>query len=354
PEVVDAIVGALERVGAPLLDPALCREIAARCAEAHAARPLFERWRASVPREAVIAAAIEGPPTLRALALESLVAPREAHRIAVATVAIPPPPAPEGAELTVALGHAPGFVAGVGPGIDRAEPMAPELDPATVERLLLSAVAILAEPRALSTTEAAHAALWQLAGAEVAAALRHTDAIADPAQRFWASSALHHRDRDGYDRYRRRREAALAAVLAVPLLVLLAYPPARPSAAALLGGVAIWGATTFLASGALALPPWPYPLSKVRFLAPAAAAVASAAAVSLTRYRVLAAGAFAGPLCLAAWWMTRSVGFYPPDTQSGYAFIFEPIGGLVVAPVLAVVLSAIAGAVSSRPKGVPR
>lgn len=338
PEAVDAVVYSLERLGAPLADPARSRDVAARCWEADAARPLFERWRATVSREMILRAAIEDPPTLRSLALDALV--REAKPPAVPAPLlepIPPPPAPPGAAPVRVM------IAPVGslsaPEPRRSRPA--DLDPVTTEALIASSVDLLGRELSRSTTDLAMNALWALVDEKAAEALRRTDEISDRAQRFWASHGIHYRDPTGYDRYRRTRELLVAATMALPFVVLFFFAPARPFAVIGLAAVTIWGVTTFLDGSALTLPPWPYPISKVRFLATAAAAVAAGAALWLPRRRWLAAVLLAGILFWIAYQQTRSIGFYPPDTQSGYLFIFEPIGGLLVAPALAAMLAAL-------------
>ena len=331
PEVVDAIVGALERLGAPPTDPALVRDILGRAHEAAAVRALFERWRATASPEDLVAVAATGPLPHRALALEAVTRPAEAPR--VRTLPLAAPPTPDGGAVVQAVAPAVSF-----PGpYDAATPGPPVLDAATRERLAASAVEVLAVPLPHSTTDAAVTALWRLVAGDMREALRRTDAIRDLDQRYWASHHLDRFDPGAYGRLRRRGEWIAAALLAVPFLALLAWPPARRAAPVALAAIAVWGATA-PSGGPLGLPPWPFPLVAVRFLTCAAAAAAVVATLRFRRLRPLAAGALAGVVFFAAWTATRELGLYPPDTQSGYVFVFEPLLGTLVAALLTVPL----------------
>ncbi len=103
PEVVDAIVLALEQLKAPLTDPQHCREVVGRTWELRAARTAFACWHENASRESVLEAATRGPAQLRALALYSLIE-RTASRqreplVAFVPHAVPkPPPLPPGAQ----------------------------------------------------------------------------------------------------------------------------------------------------------------------------------------------------------------------------------------------------------------
>ena len=295
PRVVDAIVTSLERLGGPVTEPEQCRKLAERCWEAGVARPLFERWQATVDRRALVAAAVDAAPPLRALALRGLV---------------------------------------------NSTPAPPDLDAQTVARLVDSAIDLLDREVSLSTYGTALDALWILAEEKISTALPWADRISGRDAQYWASANLWFKDRAGYDSYRRFRETRAAVLLATLFLFLLwRAPRSRPIAAIALIASLGWGAMSFSVEGSLSLPPWPLPFSTIRFLVTLAVAFASGAAIRLPRLRALAAGASAALLFAVAYFLTRGIGFFPPDTQSGYAFIFDPITGLATAPPLAFLLT---------------
>lgn len=337
---VDAIVGSLERLGAPVTDPEACRAIVARCWEAQACRRLFERWKVTVDGAALIAAATEAPPALRALALADQTGTAGGPSIVAPSVRRPPPApaASAGAvPLTADTRRLP------------AAPPVPRLDPAVSDRLLASAVDLLGRKISLSTYETAAYALWELAGQRMPTALAWTDRISDRDARYWASSFLWHRDRDGYTSYRRIREALAAILVGLVFAALLwLAPPWRRVAAIGLTCSVGWGAAAFSVAGPLSLPPWPLPFSTVRFLVAVAVGMATATALSLPRLRLPAAGVAAGLFFFVEYLLTRGAGFFPPDTQSGYAFVFEPVAGLAVAPALALVLTVAASRLAPR------
>jgi hypothetical protein len=248
---------------------------------------------------------------LRALALESLIGREETARRIVRPVAPRTASAP------------------------------PDLDAATIERLLAADVDLLGEDISYSTREVAVRALWALAGGTIASALVWADRVSSWSGRFWVSAALRRIDERGYDRYRRTREVTAAGLIMLPFLAtLVAAPRMRRMTVPAVLALGAWGATAVLGEGVLALPPWPFPLSNVRFLVALAAAVSVwiASRLRSTTQHFLVAPPVAAAVFLACYLLTRRIGFYPPETQSGWIFIVEPAVGLVAAPVAAVVV----------------
>ena len=314
PTTVDAIVEAMEALGAPVTDPARCREIAGRGFDAHRMRAPFECWRKSASRDDLVDAATNGPPILRARALRAL--------------GVDPAP-PQGG---TPMGEAPppaGPVEGV--------------DEATSDRLLASAVDVLGHEGSLGMHDEAIAAAWGLGRGNLSRILPATDEIASLPLRYFASWSLHRWSPAGYDHYRREREIWGAIWLAVPFFLLaFGRPDARPFAAAALFAVAGWGVTTYLARGTLDLPPWPYPLAKVRFLVPVAATITAWLALRYPNRRRLVC-LLAGPLSfLVLYGATRAAGFFPPDTLDGMLFLVEPALGVAMTGPIAFLLSWIA------------
>ena len=320
PTTVDAIVEAMEALGAPVTEPARCREIAGRGFDAHRMRAPFECWRKTASRDDLVDAATRGPPILRALALRALV--------------VDPAP-PEGG---TPMGEAPPPPTGPVEGIDEA----------TSERLLASAVDVLGQEGSLGMHDEAIAAAWGLGRGNLSLILPATDEIASLPLRYFASWSLHRWSPAGYDHYRREREIWGAVWLALPFfLIAFGKPAARPYAALGLFAVAGWGVTTYLARGTLDLPPWPYPLAKVRFLVPVAATLTASLALRLPHRRRLVC-LLAGPLSfLVLYGATRASGFFPPDTLDGMLFLVEPALGVSMTGPIAFLLAWIGGKVAA-------
>jgi hypothetical protein len=310
-EVVDAIVAGLEGLGAPIEDPARAKQIVARGDDAARLKPLFERWRRSATREEIVATALEGPPVLRVLALRSLVVEAEdADRTRGFGEAAPPP----------------------------VRPVA-DLPPGSEERLLGSAVAAIGDEISLPTHDAAVEAAWGLAGGSLERLLPLVDEIEDLPRRYFASWSIHRLKPAAYDDFRRNRELLAAGWMALPFALATLLAPLRRFAVIGLLAAAGWGATAYAVSGPLDLPPWPYPLAKVRFLVAATGALAATLALLAPARRRLIAF-FGGPLLfLAAYVGTRSQGFFPPDPLEGWIFVFEPAVGVVVTAPVAYLLS---------------
>lgn len=319
-EVVDAIVAGLEGLGAPIEDPARAKEIVARGDDAQQMKPLFERWRRTATPEDLVAAALDGPAVLRVLALRALVVDAEdADRPRGLGEAPPPPVRPVS-------------------GLSRE----------TEERLLASAVRAIGEEVSLATHDAAIEAAFGLAAGNLERLLPLVDGIADLPRRYFASWSIHRLKPAVHDRYRRNRELLAAGWMALPFGLAALFAPLRRWATIGLLATAGWAATAFLVSGPLDLPPWPYPLAKVRFLVAATAALAAALAVLAPSRRRLISF-FGGPLLfLAAYAGTRSQGFFPPDTLDDWIFVFEPAVGVVLTAPVAYLLSLAAVLVSKR------
>jgi HEAT repeat protein len=335
---IDAIVFSLEHLGAPVTDPASCRRIAERCWEAEAARPLFERWKPTADRQALLDAATSAAPALRALALEEILGlGRGAVRSRVALVSEPPVPQPL-RQNDVTTGGA--RVAPARPQLPAAPAPPPPLEPEILLSLRESSLDLLGRKISLSSYQIAANTLWALAGEKISTALPWTDRISERNARYWASSFLAYRDRAGYDTYRRLREGLAAVVsAALFLLILVVAPQWRAAATVGLASALGWGVSAFSVDGPLSLPPWPLPLSTVRFLVGVSVGMGSAAAIYLNRLRPLAGALGAGAMFFALYILTREIGFFVPDAQEGWAFLFDPIIGLATAPILALGLT---------------
>jgi len=358
PRVVDAIVTALERLNAPVVDPEASRRIVERCWEPTACFPLFERWRASATREAVIGAATTGPPIIRALALHSLVRvsglPREQFLV---PLKVPAPP----------IGHqAPGsrIIANRPIPIESPAP-AVEFDAATRDRLLTATVEVLShavsffpkggaisDGTALITREA----LWEVSGRKIEVALPYADRI-DPAYsryasagRYAASRDLYQKDAAGYLAYRRPRQFLAALLIALPFTILLLHRRTRRSAVLLMMGLLGWGIWSLLAKGVRELPPPPLPFLTVSFTAFVAAGFVSALLVFLyrnwSRFSWLGDGPGRGGLAVvgagglafavSAW--SRWTDLFPIGGE-GWELIFDPLGSAILAVGAAILLS---------------
>lgn len=317
--VIDAIVVSLEALGAPITDPARCRDLVARGYEAERLEPLFERWRASAKPEELVAAALGQPSPLRVLALRALV--RE----------------PEKSPETTPLGQAEPPPTGPVEG----------LDDATVARLLDAAKDALGEDSSLSAHDAAIEAAWGFAKGNLDVLLPKVDEIRELPRRFFASWSIHRWTPAPYDRYRRNRELLAAGWVAVPFVLLMLFAPLRPYGLIGLLASVTWGATTYLSSGPLDLPPWPYPLAKVRFLLIASATVVAFVAVTAPSWRRFIAFVLAPFVFLGVYTVTRMQGFFPPDTLDGWIFVFEPGVGVALSSPLAYLLS-LAGHLAGR------
>lgn len=359
PQVVDGIVLALEKLRAPILDPALCLEILSRCWEPHACANLFSRWRASVSRETILDAAIKGPSLLRALALYSLVErprPRTLMRPLPRQSILPPPVqgAPSGQRSVMNL------------PVPAPEPPPPAVfDAATQERLLSSAVEILSaeeipfpkKGREISygTAQMTRDALWEISGRKMEVALSYADRITPAfpsprtSARYVASYDLHSKDSAGYLDYRRPRQLRAALALALPLALLLIPRPTRRPAIPLILAILAWGVWSLFIKGLRELPPPPLHYLTLAFIALLAAGLVTALLsfwrsrwISRGSLREMGVGALSAPVAavlaffVCGW--SRWYGFFPIGGE-GWELIFDPIGSAVVAGVAALPLS---------------
>ncbi|MCI0409657.1 MAG: hypothetical protein L0191_14030, partial [Acidobacteria bacterium] len=358
PRVVDAIVAALERLNAPVVDPEACRRIVERCWEPGPCFPLFERWRASVAREAVIGAATTGPPIIRALALHSLAKasgpPREQFLV---RLKVPAPPIGESAPGSRIIANRPIPIAPPAPPV--------EFDAATRARLLTSTVEILSHPPSFfpkggaiseGTTQLAKDALWEVAERKIEVALPYADRI-DPAYsryasagRYAASRDLYQRDAAGYLTYRRPRQFLAALLIALPFAILLLHRRTRRAAVLLVAAALGWGVWSLFVGGVRELPPPPLHFLTIACIAFLAAGSVSALLAFLSRtgprlswlrdgpgrggLAVIGAGGLAFAVC--AW--SRWHHLFPIGGE-GWELIFDPLGSAILAAGAAMLLS---------------
>jgi hypothetical protein len=359
PRVVDAIVAALERLNAPVVDPEASRRIAERCWEPATCSPLFERWRASVTRQAVIEEASTGPPIVRALALHSLVKASGTRREQfLVPLKVPAPP----------IGHpAPGNRIIVNRPIPLESPAPPvEFDAATQDRLLTSVVEVLSHPvsaspnarKAIShgTAQITQDAFWEVSGRKIEVALPYADRIEPPygrytsTGRYAASIDLYGKDPAGYLAYRRPRQFLAALLIALPFTIFLLHRWTRRSAVLLMVGVLGWGTWSLFMKGVREIPPPPLHLLTIACIAFLAAGSVSALLAFLSRagtrfswlrdglgkggLAVVGAGGLAFAVC--AW--TRWNDLFPIGGE-GWELIFDPLGSAILAVGAAVLLS---------------
>lgn len=364
PEVVDAILLALQKVGAPLTDPRGCREVVGRTWEPAAARFPFACWRASASREALIEAATGGPAQLRALSLYSLVehaAVRAPEPIVVLQPPMVAPPAPPGAK---AITNVPL------PLPPREKPPQVSFDEPTRERLLASAVETLSRPSAASpgrggeisdsTARLLNDALWEISGRNMAVALAYADRISPPSGhystsgRYGTSSVLWNKDRTAYLDYRRPRQAMAAAILALLFGALLGWKKTRRAGALLVVAVLGWGIFSLYATEMRELPPPPLQFLTVAAIAFISAGISTAGAAALWHGRALggmitrvgASIAVAAVLAFAVCGFTRGRVF--PIGSEGWELIFDPVGSALIAAVVATGLTFLDGLLFRR------
>jgi hypothetical protein len=308
---VDAIVEALERLGAPVVAPERCREVVGRCWEASVAKPLFQRWRASATQQELLNAAATGPTVLRALALHSLTEPTTASR-------------PEAAE---------------GPP---SSPERLELDAATRERLLDSVLEVFSTEKELGVTtrQTLLDALWELSGRSMPTVLKHADRSSPAEARYRMSYDLALREPDAYLAYRRPRQLLAAVLIAVPFALFLMVRRLRHAAGLLLASILAWGLWSLISQDARQLPPYPFPFLTASFLAFLSAGIISAL-IRLVRWqritsrtirgfgRVGLAGAGAGGLAAVLCLWTRRAGLFPVLNE-GWDLVIEPFGCLIL------------------------
>lgn len=359
PQVVDAIVLALEKLGAPLTDPQSCREVVSRTWDPYAARGLFSCWRASASREAVIEAATRGPAQLRALALYSLVE-RAAGATKPPIVAVAPPmvapPAPLGAKAIINVPIPPPESARV------------SFDEATRDRLLASAAGTLSRPIMASpgkgegisdkTAQLVYDAMWEISGRNMATALAYADRISPPlatrhadAGRYWASYYLENKERSAYLDYRQPRQAAAAVILALAFGTLLAWRKTRRAAATLVLAALGWGVSSFFETEMRELPPPPLQFLSVSAIGFFSAGI-SVAGMALWKSRAagtalraigraVASVAIAAVLAFAVCVFVHGAFF--PGMGGGWELIFDPLGSVVIAAPAAAALAFVDG-----------
>jgi len=363
PEVVDAIVLALEQLKAPLTEPQHCREVVGRTWELRAARTAFACWHANASRESVLEAATRGPAQLRALALNSLIERTSSRRreplVTFVPHAVPkPPPAPPGAQAITSVPMRPQR---------REDPPQAAFDSATRDRLLVSAVEVLSKPSAAvpgksdeisnSTARLVRDAMWQISGPDMNVALAYADRIAAPRARYsqgryGASYDLSYKNKAAYADYRRPRQAAAAGALALGFCILLVWRRTRRPGAILVLAALAWGVASLFATGVRELPPPPLQFlgaTAIAFLS-AGASVAWLAQYSQGRAdttaktfgRAGAAVPLAMVLAFFACGFTRWNDIYPIGGE-GWELIFDPIGSAVIAAVVAVGLAVVDG-----------
>lgn len=369
PQVVDAIVLALEQLHARITDPQLCREVLARTWEVEPARVLFSCWRGAATPEAVMEAATGGPAQLRALALQSLIERAAVRRRAPGLVRAPqlvaPPPPPPGAR---AITNVP--VPPLGPR----EPSPVKFNEAARDRLLTSAVEVLSKRStafpgkgkevSYTTAQLVRDALWEISGRDMAVALIHADRIAMAGARYFsgrysASYDLWNRNRPAYLDYRRPRQAvaaALAALLFVPLFIRRRF---RRAGALIVIAVLGWGAWSLTATDVRELPPPPLQFLTVSAIAFFSAGI-TAAAIALHAQSRLPGGMLkaagragftvtaAAVLAFFACGYTRWNDIFPVGGE-GWGLIFDPIGSAIVAALIAMVLGLLDGLLLRRP-----
>jgi HEAT repeat protein len=319
PRVIDAVVQSLRRRGAPVADPLQCRALIGRTWEAGIAQQMLECWnQPPVLPDVLIAAAVEGPPTQRAIVLSELASPRARTRSLV----------PESAEPI-------------------------SFDPSTTARLLDSAVWVLSQGDQISdsiraTTEQA---LWELSHKDMRLSLEHADRITPHAARFRASSALARADLIAYNSARRLHQAGIALLLALSIALMMAFGPGmRRPAGFVAASAAGWALWSLQASGVWDLPPPPLQFLTVGAVACLSAGIATGGAALFTRraasswqraamrvvVTLLAAGFIGGTLV----GMTRSARLFPSET-GGWELIFDPLAATILSVVVASLLMAL-------------
>ena len=367
PQVMDAVVQALDSLDGLPDDPVRCLAAASRCWDFSAAAPVFACWRARASTGALQQAALTGTPVVRALALAALFeAPRGAGEPLVhwPGAFAPPPP--------IASGGIPAKATTSRPAEAPPRPPAPATDEAMRYRLLDSAVGVLSHtPRALadrpgaissSVAQRVNDLLFEVAGRDMRLSLTHADRIVTPGGRtrhdgrFAASAALWRADARAYAAVRRPRQALLAAGIALVAAALASLRTVGSAGVAAAVPLALWALWTLRADSVRELPPLPLaPLTVAGSASLAAALVCGAVelwrnhrarpASGLT-YVVRAgviglAGALGFVLCAAPRWLD----VYPVGTE-GWELVFEPLGAALVAAVLApvsLIVAAIAG-----------
>ncbi|MBI4736328.1 MAG: HEAT repeat domain-containing protein [candidate division NC10 bacterium] len=365
PEVVDAIVVALQKLRAPITEPEACRDIAGRCWGVQAAAPLFACWRSSATREAILAAATTGPPMLRALALHALVEAALVRRTRSPMPLIrapsppPPPPGLGGPQGRRSISNLPIPVEQELP-----PPIVP-FDDATRDRLLVASVELLSkevtafpdkrDAVSYSTAQVARDAFWEISGRYMPVALWYADRIRPvysryaSSGRYAASSDLSRKDQAGYIAYRRPRQALAAVLLALPCFLLLIPEKTRRAGGLLSVAILGWGIWSLFMTGVRELPPPPLFFFTLSFSAFLAAGVATAGAGILPWERIrwgplrgvsrvgLSAVGAGGLAFLACGWSRWNSLF--PIGGEGWELIFDPLGSAIVAVVVAAVLS---------------
>jgi hypothetical protein len=372
PQVVDAIVLALEELNVPWTEPQTCGDVVARTWEPRAAQRPFACWRAGVSAEGLREAAVGGPGQLRALALHALVEPALAYRPGVdlarlAPAVVPPPSPAQADQQTVTLKPA-----------ERTPPGPPQIafEAPWRERLLESLTDLLSRPSGVtaagaeisaSTVTLLHDALWEIAGHDMPTALQFADRIAAPDARyvtqgrFGASWALWRKDPDSYEAYRRPRLAGTAALLAAACAVLLAWRRTRRAGFVLVLAALTWAAWTLAAVGPRELPPPPFAFMTVYAIALAAAGLCIAALALFEKpaARIPPGKAFtrgllgiglAAVLAFFVCGYTRWNGIFPIGGE-GWELIFDPLGSAIIAAVAAAGLALVDGVVIARSTG---
>jgi hypothetical protein len=368
PQVVDAVVQALVTLGALPDDPARCLAAAARCWDPAAAAPAFACWRASASAEALHEAALAGAPLVRALALFALFeAPatgREPLLQGPGRFAPPPPVVTRGSMPAVTVSRR------IEP---RAAPPRAAIEETARVRLLASAVEVLSHsPRAMpdrpdaissAVAQRVNDLLFEIAARDMRLALAYADRITTPRARtlndgrLAASAALWRQDRRAYMAERRPRQALLAAAIALAAALLASLRSVGTAGIAAAVPAAAWALWTLRIESVRELPPLALaPLTVVGSASLAAALVC--AAVELWRNRRMrptsgatfvvrggaigVAAALAFVLCGAARWFD----VFPVGAE-GWEMVFEPLGAVLAASVLATASLAMA-AVTGR------
>lgn len=360
PQVVDAIVLALQKLGAPLTDPQSCREVVGRTWEPAAARFPFACWRASASREAVIEAATRGPTQLRALALYSLVE-RAVYATEPPVVALAPPP-------MAAPPAPPGATAVTNVPIPPPESSRVSFGEATRKRLLASAAETLSRPITTSpgkgegisdeTAQLVYDAMWEISGRNMATALAYADRISPPlaarhadAGRYWASYYLENKDRSAYLDYRRPRQAAVAIMLALAFGILLAWQKTRRAAVTLVLAALGWSVSSFFETSMRELPPPPLQFLTVTAIAFLSAGF-SVAGMALWKSRATGTALRAIGRAVASITVAAVLAFavcvfvhgaFFPGAGGGWELIFDPLGSVVIAVPVAVALAFVDG-----------
>jgi len=336
PRVVDALITALRHRGAPPTDPEECRALVGRVWDEIVAAQMIDCWRPTArilaapgsfadpaARDQVIGLALNGTVPERAAALVALAAPVARRTAGRSSIGAPP-----------------------------------ALEASVRDRLLEGAASTLSEPGAISrSSEAAvERAIWQLSGRSMPIALAVADRVTPIAARYRTSSAIANADVATYERTRRRGQLVVVLSIAAGLALLGLLRRARRAAWLLAAGVAAWAVWIMQATGARDLPPPPLQFVTVGALGCVGAGVVTAVVAALwprgggraaTAVGFLLTPAIAGAVAATVCFVTRSTKVFPSDVGR-WELIFDPLGALILAVLVAIALLVVDAAVAER------